>query len=312
VTPRVSVIVNCHNGEGYLREALDSVYEQSFDDWEVVFWDNLSSDATPKIAQGYDRRVRYHRGETFVPLGQARNLAVARARGELVAFLDADDSWEPRKLAAQVAILDRDPHAVMAYTDTQVMDADGRPLALYSHRFHPAKGDVLADMFLNNFVAFSSCIVRRQAFDAVGGFAAHLQIAEDFDFLLKLAERGPFAYLEEPLTRYRVHRDNWSWNVRLGRAEAVEVLHATLERHPELRERLGPHVIRFRLAGLAVEPAERLLLQGNLTGAADALGETRRMARFLPRTLALYGLAAAGPGATAAVLTLWSSRVQRR
>ena len=103
--PRVSVIMNCYNSDEHLRSALDSVMKQTWTDYEVIFWDNCSTDTSPQIARSYGDRVRYFRGTEKVPLGAGRNLAIARARGEYIAFLDCDDLWEPDKLERQLGSL---------------------------------------------------------------------------------------------------------------------------------------------------------------------------------------------------------------
>src|SRR5450755_3635344 len=98
---KVSIIMNCLNGERFVREAIDSVYAQSYSDWEIVFWDNASTDKTGEIAQSYDSRLRYFRADQTVPLGPARNLAIQRARGEWVGFVDYDDLSMPDRLTRQ-------------------------------------------------------------------------------------------------------------------------------------------------------------------------------------------------------------------
>src|ERR1035441_6876343 len=92
--PRVSVVMNGFNGERYLRAAIDSVVAQTFQDWELIFWDNASTDGSAEIVRSYgDARLRYFRGERTVPLGAARKLALEKVRGEWIGFLDTDDLW---------------------------------------------------------------------------------------------------------------------------------------------------------------------------------------------------------------------------
>ena len=91
---KASIIINCLNGEKYLRHALDSVFMQSFDDWEVFFWDNLSTDKSAEIAKNYGEKVRYFKSAMIHPLGKARNLAIEKTRGDFIAFLDCfNTSW---------------------------------------------------------------------------------------------------------------------------------------------------------------------------------------------------------------------------
>src|SRR3989304_6187690 len=104
---RVSIIMNCLNCAKYLREAIDSIYAQTYKDWEIIFWDNASTDDSAVIAGNYDGRLRYFRDEEVVPLGKSRNLAMEKAGGEYIAFLDCDDKWMPEKLERQIPLFER-------------------------------------------------------------------------------------------------------------------------------------------------------------------------------------------------------------
>src|SRR5664279_2033411 len=107
--PPVSVIINVLNGAATLTEAIDSVLQQTFDDWELIVWDDCSTDGSASVLAGYaDRRIHYIRAQLRVPLGQARQQAIDLSRGEWIAFLDQDDIWLPEKLERQLA-LTRDP-----------------------------------------------------------------------------------------------------------------------------------------------------------------------------------------------------------
>ena len=88
--PLVSIIMNCYNSEKFLKETLESVYAQTYTNWEVIFWDNLSTDNSKNIACSFDHKVKYYRGDCFLPLGAARNMAISKAEGELLAILDCD------------------------------------------------------------------------------------------------------------------------------------------------------------------------------------------------------------------------------
>src|SRR5947208_2356721 len=106
-TPRVSIIMNVRNGLPFLREALDSVLAQTSDDWELIFWDDRSTDGSASVLADYpDPRIRYVLADQPVTLGRARDLAIREARGEWIAFLDQDDVWLPEKLAKQLALVD--------------------------------------------------------------------------------------------------------------------------------------------------------------------------------------------------------------
>ena len=102
-TPLVSVIINCHNGEKYLEECLKSIILQSYDNWEIIFWDNLSIDRSKNIVNSFsDKRIKYFYSNKFLNLYHARNLAIERASGKYISFLDVDDTWEKEKMELQV------------------------------------------------------------------------------------------------------------------------------------------------------------------------------------------------------------------
>ena len=100
--PLVSVIMNCYNGEKYLREAIDSVYAQTYKNWEIVFWDNASTDNSAEVAKSYNAKLKYYSGTELFPLYAARNFALDKCSGDAIAFLDCDDVWMPEKLTTQI------------------------------------------------------------------------------------------------------------------------------------------------------------------------------------------------------------------
>ena len=100
--PLVSVLMNCHNCEKYLTEAIDSVYNQTYKNWEIIFWDNASADSSGNIAKSYDKKIRYFLNKNKVILGEARFQASQQVNGDLIAFLDCDDKWMPDKLEKQI------------------------------------------------------------------------------------------------------------------------------------------------------------------------------------------------------------------
>ena len=103
--PLVSIIMNCYNGDKYLNEALQSIINQTYKNWELIFWDNLSSDNSKKIFKKYnDKRFKYFLAEKHTVLYEARNLAIKEAKGEFIAFLDTDDIWLNEKIEEQIKL----------------------------------------------------------------------------------------------------------------------------------------------------------------------------------------------------------------
>ena len=127
----VSIIMNCYNGGKYLNEAIDSVLVQTFQDWELIFWDNQSSDNSAKILQSYeDERIQYYLSEKFTSLGEARNQAIMKSKGEFIAFLDCDDLWMLDKLEKQIPLFN-DSKVGLVICDTYFFNEKGVFKQLY-------------------------------------------------------------------------------------------------------------------------------------------------------------------------------------
>lgn len=251
-TPRVSVIMNCFNSSRDLEEALLSLTAQTFTDFEVIFWDNCSTDNSPIIAQGHPglrSRLRYFRGTETVPLGAARNLAIREARGELIAFLDCDDLWRPEKLAQQVPLF-ADPAVGLVCTDTEMFDGQRIMQRVFAHSA-PARGHVFDALLRRQWISMSSALLRRTALDAVASrdssgqlqwFDESLNVCEEADVFYRVAHDWKLDYVNAPLTIWRVHGNNTTFR-KFGQFadETLRILdkHCRLypgyeEQHPDL------------------------------------------------------------------------------
>jgi glycosyltransferase involved in cell wall biosynthesis len=212
--PQVTVIVNLYNGAATLREAIDCVIAQTFADWELLVWDDCSSDAGADILSRYsDERIRYFRSDTQVPLGQARQQAINLARGEWIAFLDQDDLWLPRKLERQLALARKKPEAALIYGRTVRFYPNGTERDYdQAHEYACLpEGDIFADLFIDScFIAMSSAMFRRSAIEAVGGIPDSIAIIPDYYLYTAIARRYPAAAVQQVVCRYRMHASNTS------------------------------------------------------------------------------------------------------
>ena len=208
--PLVTVIINCLNGERYLREAMDSVFAQTFQDWEIVFWDNASTDGSADIAKSYGDRVRYFKSDTTSSLGRARNLAISHARGEYVALLDCDDLWLPWKLEKQLRLLKKYPDLALCYSNSMFFNSGGD---LYDHfsQVKPKRGMVFGYLLEGNFISSETMVFRRELLDSLDySFDEELTMVMDYDLTLRLAYRYPIDYVEEALSKWRMHEGSES------------------------------------------------------------------------------------------------------
>jgi glycosyltransferase involved in cell wall biosynthesis len=201
--PKVSVIIPSYNAMSYLPKTLESVLNQTFRDFEVLIINDGSLDNIVQWASELvDDRVKLI-SQKNQGLAGARNTGVAHAKGEYIAFLDADDLWEPTKLEKQIRRLDDDPTVGVVHTWTFLVDPESRRTGkiLTSH----AEGNVWQQIVENNPIVVSSVMVRSSCLEDIGEFDRELRYCEDVDMWLRLASRYSFAVVKEPLTSYRLH-----------------------------------------------------------------------------------------------------------
>ena len=199
-TPLVSVIMNCLNCEDYLKEAIDSVYSQTYSNWEIVFWDNASTDCSAEIVRNYDGRLKYYRGEKTVPLGEARNLALEKAQGEIIAFLDCDDYWVPEKLEKQVPLFKNKEIGLVYSNFYRLNMANGRKSVAFRSSNLPV-GNVFRK-FLIKYPLNMQVVMIRKVNDF---FDAQLHVSEEYDYFMRILFKKKADYIHQPLAVYRYH-----------------------------------------------------------------------------------------------------------
>ncbi|EKD74366.1 MAG: Glycosyl transferase, family 2 [uncultured bacterium] len=207
--PTVSVIMNAYNAEKYLEEAIDSVYMQTCQDWEIIFWDNVSTDRTAEIAKKYDRKLRYFCGEEHVLVGKARNYALEKAQGKYIAFLDCDDIWLPNKLETLLKLFEINPSIGFVYSDCYIIDETGKVTDCLSAQGEFYCGEVFI-RFISGIVApTSSMIFKKTVIDEIGRFR-YFKISEHYDLVLRIANKYPVDFSRERLIKYRSHSESLS------------------------------------------------------------------------------------------------------
>ena len=238
--PKVSVIMNCFNCSKYLEEAIDSVYAQTYKNWEIIFWDNASTDNSAEIARKYDDKLRYFSSDKTVPLGHARNFALGKARGEYIAFLDCDDVWLPNKLEMEIEIFDTKRDVMLVYSNCYIVDSDGNTIKTAFESQKPARGRIFNELLSRyNFIALLTVVIKKEVLDEIGLFRDDYKIAADYDLFLKIAYLHPIDYVELPLAKYRVHEDNFSRNLDVGIKEVFEIMNEWLHKSPEIKKECG-------------------------------------------------------------------------
>ena len=199
--PAVSVVIPCYNAGAYLAEAIASVRAQRRPADEIIVVDDCSTDGSAERAVSLGARC-LTTGQNSGP-SRARNLGVQAAQGDIVAFLDADDWWEPGHVAAVAGLLERFPEAGVAFSMARASDDAGRQSARFIPENQPT--DVFWICVRNNIVPQLSAAVRREAFQSVGGYNESMRYSEDYDLWLRLARRWPFVCTYEVTANYRAH-----------------------------------------------------------------------------------------------------------
>lgn len=289
-SPLISVIMNCHNGARYLNSAIDSVLTQSYENWELIFWDNCSKDESAQILAIYDDdRIHYHLASELTDLGEARNKAVDKARGEWVAFLDVDDVWLPEKLMKQVEIIRYEDESLgLVYGRMELLIENMESNSKWGERMNKdasllatnrlPEGDIFEALLHENFIPMVSSMVKRKKYLELGGINPNYNRAEDYDLFIKIAREYKVRAVQDVICRYRIHENNMS-HVRVADNyhEAIEIIsrylpdkrvskcirkYQTLIAVEEIRAReIIQGVIRIVKKGTILFLIERLLLR---------------------------------------------------
>ncbi|MCM2679533.1 glycosyltransferase family 2 protein [Echinimonas agarilytica] len=267
--PKCSVIIPTHNSLEYLQQAVASVQAQSFMNLEIIVVDDDSKDLTwewLQMQQKQDPRIRPLRVSVHSP-AKARNAAITVARGELIAFLDADDTWLPQKLVHQVEFHNSHPDVLFSFSDYRHIGENGEDLGTcfefwsgYDNlgaqkKCYSRLQGSASRLFAQNIVGTSTAMVKRSALDDVKGFDERLPSAEDWDLWLKLALDGPVAIGNYCDTLYLMRPESESSKTEL-RIRAMQQIY---QRYQHAISNSGTDALRYAKARIATAEAENWL-----------------------------------------------------
>jgi len=223
-TESIAVIIPAYNAAASIAEAIDSVLAQTVTVSEIIVIDDGSSDKTSEIVASYTSPVRLIMQVNKGP-SQARNHGALQSDATYFAFLDADDSWQPPKLARQLRLLQQRPEAVLCYTGLLEIYSDGRRIA------KPGVDPTIVKKTLricNPGISPSCVMVRGSAFRNLGGFDLARKGCEDWDLWLRLQRIGSFCAVKESLTNYRMSTTGLSSNADLMYSDFERLLDGIL------------------------------------------------------------------------------------
>ena len=233
--PLVSIVINCFNGEKYLREALDSVIKQTYKNWEIIFWDNKSTDKSAEIFKSYqDKRFKYFSATSHTSIVyEARNDALEKTTGEFIAFLDVDDWWLPDKLGKQLPLFE-DSEVGLVYGKLWYFFEKKNKKKIFKKRNLPT-GMIVNDLLRENVIGSPTYVIRKKALESLSYyFNDHYHIIGDYDFYVRFATKWKFKCVQTPIAVARIHGQNESLIKRNVEINEMKIWHEEAKKNPVL------------------------------------------------------------------------------
>jgi len=203
--------MNCYNGEKYLRDAINSVISQKYNNWELIFWDNLSTDKSSEIFNSYkDNRLKYYCAQSHSNiLYKAKNYALEKTNGDFIAFLDVDDWWLPNKLERQIPLF-KDSEVGLVYGNVWLFFEKENKKKIYRKKKLP-KGKIVNDLLYDYSIGSPTYVVRKKFLnDPKFNFNNNFHIIGDFDLNVRLAYKYKVDCIQDPVAYARIHGKNES------------------------------------------------------------------------------------------------------
>lgn len=256
--PLISIIVPVYNGECYLYETLKSVSSQTYQNYELILVNDGSRDSSADIIENFilqDSRCRIiHQANSGV--AEARNSGIRASKGDYIALLDQDDTWEPHKLAAQVDYLREHPHASLVHTQIGFVDENSTLLPTPSWAWvDDLPGDSLLALYERNRIATFTVLFRRRVIESVGLFREAFAPSDDWDYWLRLALSFNLGFIPDTLGHYRVHSTNASRDQQRMQLAEVRVVENFPKEFPEVKSRISILLLRNRRCRIYTETA---------------------------------------------------------
>ena len=206
--PLVSIIMNCYNGEKYLEFALHSVIKQKYKNWELIFWDNKSTDKSKKIFESFkEKRFKYFYAKKFTSLYKARNLAIMRSKGKFISFLDVDDLWMPNKLAFQIPLF-KNQNVGVVYSKLLILNHYKNKKKIHVKKRLP-EGDISKLIISDYNIGIITTVIRKTILKKIKKiFDYRLTHIGDFDLFIRLSKICEFKAVQLPTAIYRAHGKN--------------------------------------------------------------------------------------------------------
>ncbi len=293
----VSVIIPAYNIAEYLSESIDSVLNQTYQHFEVIIVDDGSTDNTADVVNKYVKsqaNVKYIHQENKGP-GAARNKGIKEAKGEYIAFLDADDIWFPEKVLLQMELFLKLPSISLVHSDFIYFDRQGtEQQSEFSERIKKHfSGDVFYQLFKKNFFMTPTVVIKQEALKDIGLFDEQLCMSEDYDLWLRISKSHKIGYVNTPLAKICKHNDSMTKeNIEKTYLWVNRVIDKTIKSFPEIEKKLRLN-LPYRMAKTHFEIGYSLFNQDKLKKAKKEF-ETSLRHKFMLKPFVYYILSFLG------------------
>jgi glycosyltransferase involved in cell wall biosynthesis len=317
--PKVSVIIPAYNHGHFLGEAIQSVLDQTFPEFELIVVDDGSTDNTKEVVESFkDPRIRYIYQENR-GLPAARNTGIKASGGEYIAFLDSDDVWLPRNLELKVQVLDARPDVALVCSDFYPFDNEtgaiigrfwhDKPFLSWLNPQEVAR-QPLKELLSRGgcFIRYSVAVMRREVFTEVGYFDESIWGHEDWDMSVRIVQRFPIETIDIPLARYRVHGSNLTANQGRMHEEAIAVFNKALRSYS--LSGTEQKLVKRRLAQMHFYSGHTMIAEGRVTEGRQRLIASVRANPWCVRPYIYLALSLLGTKIVL-VLRAWKRRLQR-
>ena len=222
IEPSVSIIMNCYNGETYLKESISSILSQTYKNWELIFWDNKSQDKSAEIFKKYnDKRLKYFYAKEHTTLYKARNLAIEKSNNNFIAFLDTDDLWNSNKLELQMKYF-KNPDVGVVFSNCWILKKKNKK-KIYIKKRLPS-GKIFDELVDNYNLGILTAVIRKSFYSSLDKkFDERFSIIGDSDLFIRLSKNCLFESIQEPLASYRLHDKNLSKLIKGREVEESEI-----------------------------------------------------------------------------------------
>ena len=204
----VSILMNTYNGGKFIKEAIESIINQTYSNWELIIWDNLSEDNTSEIVKSFnDQRIKYFIADSHTNLGKARSTAIKKCTGQYISFLDSDDLWLPNKLEKQIPYFENKDIGMVA--SDSIFFSNNKDIRNLYKDGYPKDGYIFNDLLRNYYLGIETIIIRSSVLNKIPyDFDIDLHCISDFDLFIRIFEVTKTKILPFPTAKWRIHENN--------------------------------------------------------------------------------------------------------